>query len=91
LTHQVPPEIDPHRQELERRRFLRDDVARSSGHIAFFQYVAVGIFLFLVSGFWRLQIETTQPKSTASRPSATVSRRFRFWPDAASFSTATAV
>ena len=60
MSHPLTPEIDLHKQELERRRFLRDDVARSSGQIAFFQYVAVGIFLFLVSGFWRLQIESPE-------------------------------
>jgi penicillin-binding protein 2 len=58
--HEIAPEIDPQQLELEQRRFQRDDVARSSGQIAFFQYIAVGIFLFLVSGFWRLQIETPE-------------------------------
>lgn len=59
MNHQIPPDIDPHKQELEQRKFLRDDVARSSGQIAVFQYIGVAIFLFLVSGFWRLQIETS--------------------------------
>lgn len=38
----------------------RDDVKRAAGKIAIFQYVAVAVFLFLISGFWRLQIESPQ-------------------------------
>lgn len=60
MAEPLPPEIDEQKQELERLRSLRDDVTRSSGKIAFFQYIAVGIFLFLVSGFWRLQIESPE-------------------------------
>lgn len=36
---------------------LRDDPKLSSGKIAFFQYLAVGIFLFLISAFWQLQVK----------------------------------
>ncbi len=36
---------------------LRDDPKLASGKIAFFQYLAVGIFLFLISGFWQLQVK----------------------------------
>ena len=36
----------------------RDEVKRASGKIAFFQYLTVAVFLFLISGFWRLQIES---------------------------------
>jgi penicillin-binding protein 2 len=35
---------------------LRDDVKFAAGRIAFFQYLSVGIFLFLISGFWMLQV-----------------------------------
>lgn len=55
-----PPELDVEKQLEAQRRFLRDDVARAGGRIAFFQYVAVGVFLFLISGFWRLQIESPE-------------------------------
>lgn len=44
--------------ELEPNRHLRDDVQRSAAKIAVFQYAAVAVFLFLISGFWRLQIES---------------------------------
>jgi len=50
--------LHPERQEehLSGNRLLRDDAKFASGKIAFFQYVMVGIFLFLVTGFWDLQI-----------------------------------
>jgi penicillin-binding protein 2 len=51
---------DPDLLANERKRILRDDVARAGGKIAFFQYLTVAIFLFLISGFWRLQIESPQ-------------------------------
>ncbi len=35
---------------------LREDVKFASTKIAFFQYLAVAVFLFLISGFWSLQI-----------------------------------
>ena len=35
---------------------LRDDVKFAAGRIAFFQYLSVGVFLFLISGFWMLQV-----------------------------------
>jgi penicillin-binding protein 2 len=34
----------------------RDDGKFASGKIAFFQYVAVGVLVFLISGFWELQV-----------------------------------
>src|SRR5262244_1457944 len=39
---------------------LRDDSKFAAGKIAFFQYVMVGIFLFLVTGFWDLQIRNPE-------------------------------
>ena len=51
--------IHPDRGEepkLSSNRLLRDDTKFAAGKIAFFQYVMVGIFLFLVTGFWDLQI-----------------------------------
>ncbi len=43
---------------LEPKALLRDDVQRSAAKIAVIQYAAVAVFLFLISGFWRLQIES---------------------------------
>lgn len=39
---------------------LRDDARFAAAKLAGFQYVAVGIFLFLVSGFWQLQIKSPE-------------------------------
>jgi penicillin-binding protein 2 len=36
---------------------LRDDGKFASGKIAFFQYLIVAVFLFLISGFWQLQVQ----------------------------------
>ncbi len=41
-------------------RILRDDTKFASGKIAFFQYVMVGVFLFLLTGFWDLQIRNPE-------------------------------
>jgi len=35
---------------------LRDDTKFASGKIAIFQYAAVAVFLYLISGFWLLQV-----------------------------------
>src|SRR5215203_2014147 len=43
---------------VEPKPFLRDDVSRAAAKIAVVQYAAVALFLFLISGFWRLQIES---------------------------------
>jgi len=39
---------------------LRDDTRFAAGRIAVFQYCSVIIFLFLVSGFWRLQVQNPE-------------------------------
>jgi penicillin-binding protein 2 len=39
---------------------LRDDPSFAAAKMAAFQYVAVGIFLFLVTGFWELQIKSPE-------------------------------
>jgi penicillin-binding protein 2 len=36
---------------------LRDDTRFAAGKIAIFQYLVVAIFLFLISGFWKLQVQ----------------------------------
>ncbi len=54
LEHQ--PEAQPQTQKVQ----LRDDPSFASAKMAGFQYVAVAIFLFLVSGFWQLQIKSPE-------------------------------
>jgi penicillin-binding protein 2 len=39
---------------------LRDDTKFATGKIAFFQYLSVAIFLFLVAGFWDLQVRNPE-------------------------------
>jgi penicillin-binding protein 2 len=53
------PPVEPERQESEDSvpsRLFRDDTRFALGRIAIFQYLTVGIFLFLIGGFWVLQI-----------------------------------
>ena len=39
---------------------LRDDTKFATGKIAFFQYLTVGVFLFLIAGFWDLQVRNPE-------------------------------
>ena len=55
----VPPEI----QAPSEHPHLRDDPKLSSGKIAVFQYVAVGIFVFLITAFWQLQVRQQESYS----------------------------
>lgn len=57
LFRRKPPTLEK-LPGLEPKALLRDDVQRSAAKIAVFQYATVAIFLFLISGFWRLQIES---------------------------------
>ena len=45
------PKINPE------RIVLRDDSRLASGKMALFQWITVGVFLFLLSGFWKLQVQ----------------------------------
>ena len=47
---------DRDHQQIESSDLLRDDVKFVAGKIAFFQYFMVAVFLFLLSGFWELQV-----------------------------------
>src|SRR6204780_292516 len=38
----------------------REDVKFAAGKMTFFQYAAVVIFLFLITGFWSLQVQNPQ-------------------------------
>jgi penicillin-binding protein 2 len=56
----VPP-VDPNlEQRISDKPPLHDDTKFAAGKIAFFQYATVVIFLFLISGFWRLQVQNPQ-------------------------------
>ncbi|HEY3740628.1 MAG TPA: penicillin-binding protein 2 [Bryobacteraceae bacterium] len=49
-------EADQREQERENARLLKDDTGFAAGKIAFFQYLCVGVLLFLLFNFWDLQI-----------------------------------
>ncbi|MBM3810172.1 MAG: penicillin-binding protein 2 [Acidimicrobiia bacterium] len=55
----MPSKLIPtdYREDAPVKNFLRDDTKFASSKIAFFQYLTVAIFLFLVSGFWQLQVQ----------------------------------
>jgi penicillin-binding protein 2 len=53
------PPVEPERQqshETAPSRLFRDDTRFALGRIAVFQYLTVAVFLFLIGGFWVLQI-----------------------------------
>lgn len=47
-------------QRLSNGALLRDDTKFASAKIAVFQYVMIGIFVFLITGFWDLQIRNPE-------------------------------
>ena len=54
----ILPPTDPNlEQHTLGKPPLRDDTRFAAGKIAIFQYVVVAIFLFLISGFWKLQVQ----------------------------------
>lgn len=55
----VDPNVDAPSQVSDKPP-LRDDTRFAAGRIAVFQYVGVGIFLFLMAGFWKLQIQNPE-------------------------------
>lgn len=57
----ILPPVDPNLEEqITEKPPLRDDTHFAAGKIAVFQYVTVGIFLFLISGFWALQVQNPE-------------------------------
>ncbi len=48
------------KERIPSRQALRNDTQFASGRIVFFQYLAVGVFLFLISGFWDLQVRNPE-------------------------------
>ena len=76
-------------ERIASQRLPRDDDPKeAAGKIAIFQYLTVLVFVFLVSGFWQLQVKN--PSTTAKQPSEIASRARRYSRRAARFSTATA-
>ena len=51
-----PLEPDRGRPQEPSSRLLRDDTRFALGRIAAFQYATVAVFLFLIAGFWILQV-----------------------------------
>ena len=57
----ILPPVDPNFEpQISDKLPLRDDMRLTAGKIAVFQYGTVVIFLFLISGFWRLQVQNPQ-------------------------------
>ena len=48
--------VDREDEQASANQLLRDDPKFAAQKIAFFQYLTVAVFLFLISGFWDLQI-----------------------------------
>jgi penicillin-binding protein 2 len=55
----IGPELEP-RPQSPKKQARREDVKFAVGKIAVFQYTAVLIFLFLITGFWNLQVQNPQ-------------------------------
>ena len=57
----ILPPVDPNLEtHLHDQPPLHDDTRFAAGKIAVFQYATVAIFLFLIAGFWKLQIQNPQ-------------------------------
>jgi penicillin-binding protein 2 len=52
----VKEQFEREEEKLSGSRLLREDVKFAAGKIAFFQYLSVAVFVFLISGFWELQV-----------------------------------
>ncbi len=57
---QIPTEREHDKEHLSTVPLLRDDTKFAAGKVAFFQYFSVGIFVFLLSGFWTLQVRNQE-------------------------------
>ena len=56
----ILPPFDPNTDQQTDKPPLHDDTRFAAGKIAVFQYAAVAVFLFLISGFWQLQVQNPQ-------------------------------
>jgi penicillin-binding protein 2 len=52
--------VEPQHDRDQGSRLLRDDTRFAAGKIAFFQYLTVAVFVFLVIAFWDLQIRNPE-------------------------------
>ncbi len=58
------PPVEPERpHHTDTSRLFRDDTRFALGRIAVFQYLALATFLFLISGFWVLQVRDHEANS----------------------------
>ena len=59
------PGVDPDIPQIKdaTRRLAHDDPRFALGRIAVFQYTALAIFVFLLSGFWLLQVRDAEANS----------------------------
>ena len=53
-------------EELTPERLLHDDPKGAPGKIVVFQYLTVAVFVFLISGFWKLQVQNPDVYSEAA-------------------------
>ncbi|MBV9264717.1 MAG: penicillin-binding protein 2 [Acidobacteriaceae bacterium] len=53
-------------EELSPERLLHDDPKPAAGKVAVFQYLSVAVFVFLISGFWKLQVQNPDVYSEAA-------------------------
>ena len=53
-------------EKIGSEHVTRDDPKKASGKIAIFQYLTVAVFVFLISGFWRLQVQNPDVYSEAA-------------------------
>jgi penicillin-binding protein 2 len=62
------PELpdQPDQNAAPDKPILRDDTRFAAGKMAFFQYLSVAVFLFLVAGFWVLQVRDPQMYAEAA-------------------------
>jgi penicillin-binding protein 2 len=51
---------ESHESRLPSKPPLRDDTKFATGKIAFYQYASIAIFLFLIAGFWDLQVRNPE-------------------------------
>lgn len=58
--------IERRPDHLKERPLFGDDAKFAAGKIAFCQYVAVAVFLFLIAGFWDLQVQNPEVYSEAA-------------------------
>lgn len=59
--------LDPDLQhKINHPRLIRDDPSFAAGKMAAFQYASVAVFLFLIAGFWELQVKQPELYSEAA-------------------------